>query len=97
MSTTIKELLTEKYIELQQNIRMYTDVQIFPSLDDYELYELIYYFNTYFFNFQDREETVKQIIKSKEIVISEDVFKIIYPYINSFLDFFHQLMKKHNN
>ena len=94
MSTTIKEVLIIKYNFLLENIKQHTDIQIFPSLDDYEIYELIYYFNTYFFNFQDRRETLIQIIKSKDLKISADTFKIIYPYVDDFLNSFHKLMKR---
>ena len=94
MSTTIKEVLIIKYNFLLENIKQHTDIQIFPSLDDYEIYELIYYFNTYFFNFQDRRETLIQIIKSKDLQISDDTFKIIYPYVDEFLNSFHKLMKR---
>ena len=94
MYTTIKEVLTIKYNNLLENIKQHTNIEIFPSLDDFEMYELIYYFNTYFMNCNDRKQIVLQIIESKELNISNKELDLIFPYIDEFLTIFHQLMKK---
>ena len=48
--TTKKDLLIEKYIILLDSIKIHTDVKIFPDLNNFELYEILYYFQLYFFN-----------------------------------------------
>ena len=87
----IKDLIIEKYNTLLQNIKQHTNISIFPSLDSYDIYELIYYFNINFDNISDYEPKIKEIINTYNLNISDDIFKNIYPDIKSFLDWFKSL------
>jgi hypothetical protein len=91
---TRKDLIIQKYNILLNNIKDYTNELIFPSLDDYEIYELVYFFNIYFTE-DDKDYTnkIKEIIRGKELNISDDTFNIIYPFIKEFLDFFQEVKK----
>ena len=90
---TRKDLIIKNYNILLQNIKAHTNELIFPSLDDYEIYELFYFFNLYFTNDDNYIEKLKEIIKSKQLNITDDTFNIIYPFVKDFLDFFQTIKK----
>lgn len=92
--TTRKEIITIKYIELLNKIKEHTPIEIFPSADDFEVYEMVYYFNMYFnFDYKNHYIVVKNIINQKNLNISDETLNIIYPYIESFLIDFQKLIK----
>ena len=95
MSKTItrKDLIIQKYNILLENIKIHTNEIIFPSLDDYEIYELFYFFNLYFNTDDNYILKLKEIIKSKQLNITDDTLNIIYPYVKDFLDFFQTIKK----
>ena len=93
--TTRKDLITIKYIELLNKIKQHTPIEIFPSLEDIEIYEMVYYFNMYFnFDYKNHYIVVKDIIQQKKLNISDEILNIIYPDIDLFLNEFHNLIKK---
>ena len=94
--TTKKDLIQEKYIQLLEKIKIHTDIMIFPSIDEFEIYEMVYYFNLYFFNYNNPFTVVQDIIKQKELNISDEIVNLIFPDIEIFLTFFHQIVRKSN-
>ncbi len=46
--TTKKEVLIKKYIEYQNEVKKIIDCSILPSLDDFDILDILLYFNLYF-------------------------------------------------
>ena len=96
MTTTRKHLIIDKYTKLIDDLEKYTDKSILPVLgDDFDVVELIVYFNYFFMNANSEEEykmVVLDIIDSNNINIEPDKFKIIFPIIHIFLLWFKSLI-----
>ena len=92
MTTTRKKLIESKYNELIKNIETY-NINILPKLDDeFDVIELLFFFNFYFGGCKDNfKEPLLDIIKTKNINISDDTFNTLYPTIETFLIFFKNL------
>ena len=64
---TRRELITEKYNALGEKMKKYTDEEIFPSLEDIDVADLVYFISMTFLGVQDDEgcrERLKLIISS---------------------------------
>ena len=90
MTTTRRKVLQEKYNELIINIRQHTNEIIFPSLEDVDLIELIFYFNHFYGAIDENQyrKTTLDILQVKNIVLDESTFDKIYPVVFDFLVFF---------
>ena len=89
--TTRKILIETKYNELIKYIESY-NIDILPKLDDDLMWLNYYYFNFYFGGCKDNfKEPLLNIIKTKNIKISDDTFNKLYPKIEDFLIFFKTL------
>ena len=89
-TTTRRKVLQEKYNELIVNIRKHTNEIIFPSLEDIDLIELIFYFNHFYGSIDENQyrKTTLDILQVKNIVLDESTFDKIYPIVFDFLVFF---------
>ena len=96
MTTTRKHLIIDKYTKLIDDLEKYTDKNILPVLgDDFDVVELIVYFNYFFMNANSKDEykmVVLDIIDSNNINIEPDKLKIIFPMIHDFLVWFKSLL-----
>ena len=96
MTTTRKHLIIDKYTKLINDLEKYTDKNILPVLgDDFDVVELIVYFNYFFMNANSKDEykmVVLDIIDSNNINIEPDKLKIIFPMIYDFLLWFKSLL-----
>ena len=92
MTTTRKILIETKYNELINTIEKY-NINILPKLDDeFDVIELLFFYNFYFGGCKDNfKEPLLNIIKTKNIIISDDTFNKLYPIIENFLIFFKNL------
>ena len=92
-TTTRKKIIIKKYNELLNNIKLvYTTNALLPSLDEYDIVELLFYFNFYFSSYKDDFNIpLKEIIKTKNIEITDDEYNKIYPLIHDFLINFKKL------
>jgi len=93
MTTTRKILIETKYNELINTIETY-NINILPPLtDEFDTIDLLFYFNFYFGGCKDNnfKEPLINIIKTKNIIISDDTFNRLYPIIETFLIFFKNL------
>ena len=83
MTTTRKHLIIDKYTKLINDLEKYTDKSILPVLgDDFDVVELIVYFNYFFMNANSEQEykvVILDIIDSNNINIEPDKLKIIFP------------------
>ena len=96
MTTTKKKLIIDKYMTLTKELEKYTDKSILPVLgNDFDVVELIVYFNYFFMSCNLKEEyrlVILDIIDSNNINIEPDKFKIIFPMIHHFLVWFKDLL-----
>ena len=96
MTTTRKHLIIDKYTKLINDLEKYTLKSILPVLgDDFDVVELIVYFNYFFMSCNAQDEykmVILDIIDSNSINIEPDKFKIIFPMIFDFLLWFKSLL-----
>ena len=92
MTTTRKILIETKYNELINTIETY-NINILPPLtDEFDTIDILFYINFYFGGCKDNfKEPLINIIKTKNIIISDDTFNKLYPIIETFLIFFKNL------
>ena len=90
---TKKDLITENYLVLKSSLEQYIDSDLFPSLDDYEITDIIYYLNLYFP--KNKEEyyinTIEKLMKQKQIDIDDNDFSIIVNLIIDFINFLNNI------
>ena len=84
--TTRKEVLTNKYELLKSKLELYLNKDMFPSLNDFDIVDVISFIKLYFPNGSDYNETIKGLMKENEIVISENDFWIISSLIIGFIE-----------
>ena len=94
--TTRKELITQKYLELQKDLKEKYEIDgIFPSLEDVDISDLIYFFNLKF-NSDDvdvRITKVQEIASYCNVEIKEENFNEAFTLINEYIDFLKNILK----
>ena len=94
-TTTRKILLTDKYTELIENIKKYTNIKVLPVLDeDLDLCDMVLYFNYYFLDcktIEDYRLVVLSILESNNILLEPAIFETIFVYIYEFLIWYKAL------
>ena len=86
MSTTRKEIITKQYEVLKEQIKLYIDIDIFLSLDDYDISDLILFINIYFPQDSDYNKTIKKLMDDKNIVIDNNAYWMISSLIINFIE-----------
>lgn len=89
MTTTRRELITQKFHALVTSMEKYTDEHIFPSLEDIDVADLVYFISITFLGVQDDKgcrERLKDIIETHDIKLTKEAFEGIYPCVKDFLD-----------
>ena len=94
MSITRKQYLEENYKEFIKDISKYIDSDIFPSIDEIEIVDIIFYFNFTFSNITNYEDIVRNLIRN-HTEISEEKFKnILYPIIEKYINDLKSFLQK---
>ena len=90
---TKKDLITENYLVLKSSLEQYIESNLFPSLDDYEITDIIYYLNLYFPKNQEEEyiNTIENLIKQKNVYITDNDFTIVVNLILDFINFLNNI------
>lgn len=91
---TKKELITENYIVLRKALEEFVDRSLFPSLEEFEIVDVIYLLNLFFPKGKDDEEhlnMIKFLISEKDIVIKDDHLPIVYNLIIDFINFLNNI------
>ena len=93
MVTTKKDLIIENYLLLKSSLENYIDSNLFPSLDDYDITDIIYYLNLYFPKNKSEQyiNTIEKLIKQKKIDIDDDDFSTIVNLIIDFINFLNNI------
>jgi hypothetical protein len=93
MSYTRKEIIINKYLEFQNNIKQIVDINIFPTLEDVDVVDLLLFFNMTFGYTDKYESIINDLILFNSVkIIPEDLLKVI-PVITQFIDEFKLLQK----
>ena len=93
MSYTRKEIIVNKYLEFQNNIKQIVDINIFPTLEDVDVVDLLLFFNMTFGYTTEYETIINDLILFNGVkILSEDLLKVM-PIITQFIDEF-KLLKK---
>lgn len=94
MSRTItrKELITEQYAILKTQIEQtgLIDCELFPSLNDIDVSDLIYFFQLSFSDSSNYEESIIDLLESKNIYLNAKEQKQIVSIIIPFLVIFNK-------
>jgi hypothetical protein len=83
-----KEILISKYAELISNISFVGFPQVFPSLEDIDVVDMLLLFNHYFAPCKEEEYEgkIRELAQFQKVVITEEQFEkgtpIIINYIN---------------
>jgi hypothetical protein len=83
--TTRKDVLTNKYEILKSKLELYVDKDLFPS-NDFDIVDIISFIKLYFPNGSDYNETIRGLMKEKEIIVSDNDFWIISSLIIQFIE-----------
>jgi predicted nucleic acid-binding protein len=91
--TTKKDLLIHMYQYLKTELEVYIDGSLFPSLDDYDITDIIFYLNLYFPKGGEQEyiNTIEKLMKQKQIDINDDDFTTVVNLIIDFINFLNNL------
>ena len=78
--TTKKEILIKKYFDYQNQMKQIIDCNILPSLDDFDILDILLYFNLYFNIGQpDYKKVIEDIIEINKLDIDENDLNKVMP------------------
>ena len=92
--TTRKELIIKTYVALEIELKRYFDGTLFPSLDDIDVSDLVYFVTITFMGIKTNEEyqsKLKDLMKYNEIDVSQEVFDTIAPLVIEFISWLREL------
>ena len=86
MSITRKEVLTNKYEELKSKLLLYVNKDMFPSLSNLDIVDVISFIKLYFPRDSDYNQTIKGLMEQNEIVVNDNDFWIVSSLIIAFIE-----------
>jgi hypothetical protein len=91
--TTRKEIIINKYLEFQNNINNIVPINIFPSLEEVDVVDLLLFFNFTFGYVNEYENIINELISFNNVKIQPDELQKVMPVIIQFIDEFKLLQK----
>ena len=93
MTITRKEIITEKYNLLKTELEKYINQNLFPSVDDYSINDIVYYLNLYFPKGSEEyySDTIERLMKNKNIEINDNDYSDCVNLIIDFINFLNNL------
>ena len=96
--TTRKEILTEKYIEFQEELNNEgIKCFVFPPIEEVDLSNLIHIFEKKFKNSNNYKDTIKELISYYSLIYSinltDDKLDKIFPFIEKFIKYYFEEFK----
>jgi hypothetical protein len=86
MSLTKKEYLEKIYIQFSNDIGAILGNQLFPSLDELCMIDILLFFQYTFWGTEDYRDIVRNIISMHHQEIDDETFNIIYPIIEKYIN-----------
>ena len=89
--TTRKDLITEKYTELKIQLEEYIDGSLFPSIENIDISDIVFYLNFYFPKNGQKEyiSTIEKLLKPIEI--NDDDISTVTNLIIDFITFLNNI------
>ncbi len=84
-SITRKEYLEKQYFLFENELKEIIGENIFPSLEDVDIVDILTFFQLTFGNTTDYQEIVKSVIKY-HVNITDEQFIKIYPLIEKYIN-----------
>ena len=91
VQTTRAKIISSKYNELVNQLKQYIDTDIFPSLEDTDLSDIIFYFNLYFPPKSNYKENLINVLELGDIKLSDDDFNNVYNIVLDYINWFQNL------
>ena len=94
MSVTRKDLIIEKFTLLEKELKPLFKGTIFPSLEEIDLADLVYYITITFLGIDSESqynEKIQDLMKSNKFEVTEKVLGEISPKIIEFVSWLKQL------
>ena len=91
---TRKELIVEKYSQLERELSNYLDTDIFPNLDDIDVCDVVFLITYQLMNIDTNEQykvKIKEMLQSNNLEITEEKLISIVPLISIFVKWLKQL------
>ena len=92
--TTRKEMIVDKYLLLETELKKYVTDDIFPSLDTIDVADLVYYITLIFLGVTTDEQyriKIRELLTTNDIKISDANIGIIVPLIQDFVKWMKEL------
>ena len=86
MSLTKKEYLEKKYIEFSNDIGKILNVNLFPSLDELCMIDILLFFQYTFWGTDDYRDIVRNIIAMHHQEIDDETFEKLYPIVEKYIN-----------
>lgn len=93
MTTTRKEIIINKYLEFQNNINSIVPIDVFPSLEEIDVVDLLMFFNFTFGCVNEYENIITELISFNNVEIKPQEMEKVMPVIIQFIDEFKLLQK----
>ena len=95
--TTRKEIIIKKYLEFQEKIKLFDiNDNIFPSLEEMDVVDILIYFSTTFgctTDIKEYETYIRDLIIYQKIKIEPEKLDKVMPLMIQFIDEFKLLQK----
>ena len=92
--TTRKQLITERYGNLEVELKKYFDNELFPSLDSIDIADLVYFITMIFMGIstvENYDKKIKELLSTHNITVTENTYVKIFPLIMNFVVWFKDL------
>jgi hypothetical protein len=81
-----KQYLEKKYIEFSNDIATILNVNLFPSLDELCMVDILLFFQYTFWGTEDYRDIVRNIIAMHHQEINDETFDRMYPIIEKYIN-----------
>ena len=83
-----KEILITKYAELISTLTTVGFPEVFPSLEDIDVVDMLLLFNFYFAQCKEEEYEgkIRELAHLKKLLITEDIFETANPIIINYIN-----------
>jgi hypothetical protein len=93
--TTRMEILTKEYLKFNNDINLIDNSysHLFPSLEDVDIVDLLFFFNFTFKPGEDYNKAIYSLMENNNIIVSTEDYNKAYPIIKDFINFLFNFQK----
>jgi hypothetical protein len=91
-----KEILISKYAELISNLSTVGFPQVFPSLEDIDVVDMLLLFNFYFASCKDEDynKKIKELVQLLKVQITDELFEKATPVLITYINWLKIFQKQ---